>query len=151
MERATARNSPRGRGERGEVEPLALDGQPAGVETREVEQLRGELRQPVDLLAHRGHELGLRLRSSSSSAISSRKPPREKSGVRSSCDALAMNSPPGVLELRQPLPHPLEGGASCAKLVPPGSTTGSLKSPVAIRSAARSSRRIRRAKSEAGR
>src|SRR5436305_828138 len=43
-----------------EVDLLLLDGQTAGVESREVEQVGGQLRQACDLLAHRRHELPLR-------------------------------------------------------------------------------------------
>ena len=81
--------------------------------------------------------------SSSSSARSSRNPPIEKSGVRSSCDAFATNS------LRA-----LSSCASCTRILSnarasspissfPWSTIGASKSPPAMRSAAVSSRRSR--------
>lgn len=55
-----------------------------------------------------------------------------------------------TLELRQTLAHPLHGGGQITQLVLPAvGYTGSLKSPPAIRSAARSRRRILRAKREA--
>ena len=53
----------------------------------------GQLGQAVDLLPHPAQELApRRARRGPRPASSSRKPPRENSGVRSSCDALAMNS-----------------------------------------------------------
>ena len=103
-----------------EVEPLALDGQTAGIETGEVEQLRGELGQAVDLLAHGGHELGLGLwiqllvGHQLEEAAEGEK--RCAQLVRRVGDEL----PPRVLELGQALPHPLEGGGQLGKLVPPG-------------------------------
>ena len=81
--------------------------------------------------------------STSSSAISSRKPPSENSGVRSSCEALAMNS----LRARSSLPSRPRMRSNASARSPssslPVSTTGSSKRPPAIRSAARSSRRMR--------
>ena len=77
----------------GEVDGPFHDRQLARIEAGEVEQIGREPRQPGHLRAHLLQELAARRRSSrSSSAISSRKPPSEKSGVRSSCEALAMNS-----------------------------------------------------------
>ena len=53
-------SSTRSLGDPREVDRLALDAQAAGVEAGEVEQLAGELRQAVDLLAHANEELLLR-------------------------------------------------------------------------------------------
>ena len=45
-------------GDLGETDALAADVDRVGVELGEVEEVDGELRQPVDLLAHRVDELG---------------------------------------------------------------------------------------------
>ena len=76
----------------GEAHVDPLDAEPTGVEAREVEQLGRELRQPLNLVAHRRQEARARLVVEVLVARSSRKPPSENSGVRSSCEALAMNS-----------------------------------------------------------
>ena len=108
----------------------------------------GELRQPVDLLAHRRQELRRASpRRASSSSSSSRKPPSEKSGVRSSCDAFAMNSLRARVELREPHAHPVERGGELRRPRRRRRRRSARRScPSAIRSAARSSRRIRRAR-----
>ena len=49
-------------GQRAEVDAADRHHDPAGVELGEVEQVGGELGQPLDLLAHRAHELGPLLR-----------------------------------------------------------------------------------------
>ena len=46
-------------GQRNQVDLLLLDGEPPGIQPREVEQIGGELRQARDLFAHRRHELAL--------------------------------------------------------------------------------------------
>ena len=89
--------------------------------------------------------------SRSSSAISSRKPPSEKSGVRSSCDAFAMNSRRARSRFSSRWRIRSNAAASSPSSSRPASTTGSSKRPPAMRSTARSSRRIRRACSEGGR
>ena len=63
-----------------------------GVQPRQVEQVHRELLQPLHLLGHRVEELARVASSRSSSWSSSTKPPREKIGVRSSCEAVATNS-----------------------------------------------------------
>ena len=64
----------------------------AGLELGEVEQVGGQLLEPLDLLAHLGEERLARLGvERPRPASSSRNPPSEKIGVRSSCDAVAMN------------------------------------------------------------
>ena len=75
--------------------------------------------------------------SSSSSAISSRNPPSEKSGVRSSWEALAMNSRRARSRCGEPQPHPVERRAPArrSRRAPPSRPAPS-KSPAAIRSAA---------------
>src|SRR3954451_8776952 len=101
-------------GEIDEVDPLALDRQAAGIEAREVEQLRSELRQAVDLLAHGGHELGLRLwiqlfiRHQLEEAAEG-----EQWGAQL-VRRVRNEFPPRMLELGQALPHPLEGGGQLA-------------------------------------
>ena len=55
--------------------------------------------------------------SGSSSSSSSTKPPRDEIGVRSSCEALAMNSRAGVVESRQPPLHLVEADRELADLV----------------------------------
>ena len=47
--------------ERPELEDLLIDADPAGVETREVEEIGREPREPIDLLPHSGEELSARL------------------------------------------------------------------------------------------
>ncbi|CAN5243051.1 hypothetical protein BH18ACT12_BH18ACT12_12420 [soil metagenome] len=44
----------------GQVDRLFLNSEPSCIEPREVEEVGSELGEPVDLLAHRDHELGLR-------------------------------------------------------------------------------------------
>ena len=116
-----------------------------GLELRQVEQVGGELLQPPDLVAHLGEE---RLRASRRRgprpASSSRKPPSEKIGVRSSCDAVAMKR--------------LRASSSCAELAlhvvqrerelararrRSRRRTGPMRSPAATRRAVRSRRLIR--------
>ena len=55
--------------------------------------------------------------SSSSSASSSRKPPSEKIGVRSSCDAVAMNCSRATLQRAELALHVVEGAGEVAQLV----------------------------------
>ena len=124
-----------------EVDRLVLDPHPARVEPREVEQVGGELRQPLDLLAHRRQELAPRLlvellvRQQLEEAAEREE--RRPQLVRGVGDELAARA----VELRQPLAHPLEGVRQLPDLVVARSTTGSSSRPAAIRSAARSSRR----------
>ena len=99
-----------------QVDRLALDPQTAGVEAGEVEELAGELRQPLDLLAHATEELLLGRLVESSSSRSSRWPPSEKSGVRSSCEAFAMNSR-GRARGRRGAAHAVERARELAELV----------------------------------
>ena len=82
--------------------------------------------------------------SSDGSSSSSRKPPSEKSGVRSSCEAFAMNSPRARSRYESRSRMRSNERASWPSSSEPWSTTGSSKLPAAIRSAACSSRRIRR-------
>ena len=83
--------------------------------------------------------------SRSSSSISSRKPARENSGVRSSCDALATNSLRAVSSCASWTRMRSNAAASWPSSSSPVSAIGSSKWPSAIRLAARSSRRMRRA------
>ena len=87
--------------------------------------------------------------SRSSSAISSRKPASENSGVRSSCDAFATNSLRAVSSCASWTRMRSNAAASSPSSSPPRSTTGSSNSPCAMRLAARSRRRMRRAWSDA--
>ena len=100
-----------------EIDRLVLDPHPAGVEPGEVEQVRGELRQPVDLLAHRLQELLPRLlveilvRHQLQEAAEREE--RRAQLVRGVGDEL----PSGALEVLEPDPHPLERGRQLAELV----------------------------------
>ena len=79
-------------GDIGQAYRVAADVDRVGVELGEVEEVDGELRQPVDLLAHRANELGPCLRVGVFVLEQLDEPDSEKIGVRSSCEALAMNS-----------------------------------------------------------
>ena len=99
-----------------EVDPLAAHLDRVGVELREVEQVGRELRQPLDLLAHRRARTRSRSAGSgSSSSSSSTNPPSEKIGVRSSCEALAMNSLRALSSAREPLLHLVEGASRAGR------------------------------------
>ncbi len=105
-------------GQLAQVDLLGAQLERAGLQPGEVEQVDRELAQPLDLLGdlRRGSGAGCRA-SSSSSSSSSTKPPSEKIGVRSSCEAVAMNflragSSCGELAL-----HVVEGGGQLAELV----------------------------------
>ena len=124
---------------------LALDAEPPGVHPREIEQVGGELGEPVDLLARRREEAGAGLLVEVLVRQSSRKPPSENSGVRSSCDAFATNSFRAVSSWASWTRIRSNAAASSPSSSSPSSTTGSSNLPSAIRFAARSSRRIRRA------
>ena len=104
-------------GERREIDVLLLDLQPAGVEPRKVEQVRGQLRQARNLLPHRRHELALRLRVEilvghqlQETAEGEERRAELVRGVR---DELA----PSMLQLGQALAHPLERGCELPDLV----------------------------------
>ena len=105
--------------------------QPAGVEAREVEQVGRELRQPGHLLAHLSEELvaaSPRRDSGRRAARGSR--PSEKSGVRSSCEALAMNSPRARSRFASRRRIRSNARASWPTSSMPWSTTGSSKLPL---------------------
>ena len=110
FERATASNSrrsSRARAPRSRFSRLELDA--TGVEPGEVEQIGRELRQPRRPARGRCRGTPSACPSSrSSSSSSSRKPPSEKIGVRSSCDALAMNSRRARSSPGEPQAHPVE-------------------------------------------
>ena len=129
----------------GEDDLLLLDPEPARVHAREVEQVGGELREAVDLLLVVARKPARVSSSRSSSAISSRKPAREKSGVRSSCEAFATNSLRAVSSCESWMRISSNAIASSPSSSSPRSTTGSSNWPSAILFAARSRRRMRRA------
>ena len=109
---------------------------PPRVDTREIEQVGRSLvsRSTCSRIVARN---SARVSSSSSSSvISSRNPPREKSGVRSSCEALAMNSLRATSSWASWTRIASKPRASSPSSSLPGSTTGSSKRPPAIRSAA---------------
>ena len=89
-----------------------LDLELAGIEAREVEEVRREPRQAVDQVAHLARN-SLRLAGVKIVVQSSRKPPRENSGVLSSWDAFAMNSSPRAVERRQAPRMLSNASASC--------------------------------------
>src|SRR3954471_153017 len=105
-------------GEGDEVDPLALDRQAAGIEAREVEQLRGELRQAIDLLADGGAQLRLRLWIQLSICHQLEEAAKGEERGAQLVRRVGDEFPPRVLELGQALPHPLEGGSQLAKLIP---------------------------------
>ena len=131
--------------DRAQVDRLVLDPHPAGIETREVEQVRRQLRQPVDLLAHRLEELLPRrlvqilVRHQLEEAAEREE--RRAQLVRGVRDELAARA----VELLEPDAHPFERGGELAQLVVARVDDRLVEAPPAIRSAARSSRLIRRA------
>ena len=104
-------------GDVGEAYPLAADVNRVGVELGEVQEVDGQLRQPVDLLAHRAHELG------SGSGIgvvvleqldkSREREDRRSQLVRGVGDELLA----GAVEYREALLHLVEGHRQLADLV----------------------------------
>ena len=101
----------------GELDPLAADLDRVGVELREVEQVDGQLRQPVDLLAHLSHELGPGL-GIGILVLEQLDEPREREDrraqlVRGVGDELLA----GAVEDREALLHLVEGHRQLADLV----------------------------------
>ena len=132
-----------------EIDRLVLDPHPARVEPREVEQIGRELGEPVDLLAHRLEELPPRLLVELLVGHQLEEAAEREEGrpqlVRGVGDELAA----GAIEVLQPNAHPLERGRQLPELVVAGVDDGLVRRPSAIRSAARSSRAMRRACIEA--
>ena len=99
-----------------EVDRLTRHGQPARVEPRKVEQVGGELRQTVDLLAHRGQELAPRgfveLFVVEQLEEPGQREQRRAQLVRGVGDEL----PARVVEMRQADAHPLERRRQRAEL-----------------------------------
>ena len=129
---------------------LVLDPDPARVHPGEVEQVGGELRQPLDLAPRRREELppgrlveilvGEELEEAREGE---QRRPELVGGVG---DELL----PGAVELGELEPHPVERAQPAGRpRRAPSSTTGSSKAPSAIRSAARCRRPSRRAWSAA--
>ena len=104
-------------GDLGEVDRIAVDPQAAGVEAGEVEQLAGELRQPIDLLAHAPEELApgrvVQVLLDEELEVTAEREERRPQLVRRVGDELA----PGVLEARETLAHALEGASELTELV----------------------------------
>ena len=104
-------------GDLGEVDRLALDAQAAGVEAGEVEQLAGELRQPLDLLAHAPEELPpgrlVEVLLDEELEVAAEREERRAELVRGVRDELAAR----VLEPREALAHAVEGAGELAELV----------------------------------
>src|SRR5712691_3348685 len=107
-------------GEHRHVDGITLYAEAAGIEAGEVEQIRRELRQPLDLLAHGRHELRLRLRIEllvrHQLEEAAEREERRPQLVGSVGDEL----PARVLELSQALPHALERRRELAELVSSG-------------------------------
>ena len=100
-----------------QVDPLGVDLERVGVELREVEQVGGQLREPVDLLAHRAHELGPR-RGVGLVLVEQLDEPAEREDrraqlVRGVGDELLA----GAVEPREPPLHLVEGAGELADLV----------------------------------
>src|SRR5439155_4261436 len=102
-----------------ERDELALDLELPGVEAREIEELRRQLRQPLDLVAHRGQELapGLLVELLVGEQLEEA-PEREERGAEL-VRRVGNELPPGVLELRELLPHPIERPGDLTDLVRP--------------------------------
>ena len=104
-------------GHLGEVDRIAVDPQAAGIEAGEVEQLAGELRQPVDLLAHAPEELApgrvVELLLDEELEVAAQREQRRPQLVRRVGDELAA----GVLEAGEALAHAFEGAGELAELV----------------------------------
>ena len=104
-------------GDLGEVDRIAVDTQAAGVEAGEVEQLAGELRQPIDLLAHAPEELApgrvVELLLDEQLEMAAEREKRRPELVRGVGDELAA----GVLEAREALAHAVERTRELAELV----------------------------------
>ena len=101
----------------GEVDRIAVDTEAAGVEAGEVEQLTGELRQTIDLLAHASEELApgrvVELLLDEQLEMAAEREKRRPELVRGVGDELA----PGVLEAREALAHAVERTRELAELV----------------------------------
>ena len=100
-----------------QIDLFPLDVEAPGVHPGEVEEVGRELGQAVDLLAHRCEKADARRLVQVLVGEDSRKPLREKSGVRSSCDALATNSFRAVSSCDELHPHSLERGGELSELV----------------------------------
>ena len=113
----------------GQVDRLLLDAEAAGVEAREVEQVGRELRQPLDLLAHRARNSRrvslVEVLVVEQLEKAAEREDRRPQLVRRVRDEL----PPRVLEAGQPLAHALEGAGELAELVAAASTIGSSNLP----------------------
>ena len=100
-----------------QVDGLALDAEAAGVEPGEVEQLSGELRQPLDLLAHAAEELLLRgvvqVLVDEELEVTAEREERRAELVGGVGDELAAR----MLEAGEALPHAVEGARELAELV----------------------------------
>ena len=100
-----------------QVDRLALDAQAAGVEAGEVEELAGELRQAVDLLAHANEELPLRgvveILVGQELQVARQGEERGSELVRRVRDEL----PARMLQAGEALPHAVEGAGELAELV----------------------------------
>ena len=100
-----------------EIDRLAFDAQPPRIGAREVEQLRRELRQAIDLLAHRREELAagrlVELLVAEQLEEAAEGEDRRAELVRGVRDELA----PRVVERRQPLAHPVERARELTDLV----------------------------------
>ena len=104
-------------GDRRELDGLVLEPHRAGIEPREVEQVGGELREPLDLLGHRLEELtpgGLvEILVAKELEKAAQRENRRPELVRGVGDELAA----GVVEAREPQAHPIEGAGQLAELV----------------------------------
>ena len=105
------------RGDLGELDRLDLDPQGPGVEPREVEQVGGELREPLHLLGHRLEELApgrlvelLVAKELEKAAKGEDRRPQLVGGVR---DELAA----GIVDAGELQAHPVEGAGELADLV----------------------------------
>src|SRR5207247_3189702 len=100
-----------------QVDGLALDAQPACVEAREIEELAGELRQAVDLLAHSAQQLLLRglveILVDEKLQMAAEREERRAELVGRVGDELAA----GALEARETLPHAVKRARELAELV----------------------------------
>ncbi len=103
--------------ERLELEDLALEADPAGVEPREVEQVRGQPGQAGDLLAHRRQELAARVLVEVLVVHQLEEAAEREEGRPQLVGRVGDELLPGIVELGEAQPHAVEGAGKLAELV----------------------------------
>ena len=128
------------------VELLGREADRLGVEPGEIEEVGRELRQPLDLAAHRPDELAPALAVGLRLVVEQLDETAERGDRRAQLvGGVGDELPPRGVQPAQPPLHLVERQRELTDLVREPIGIGTLKSPWATRSAARSSRRRRRA------